>query len=78
MPKGRILVIHGTNLNLLGTREPEIYGSTTLDQINLLMDEKAQELGLSLEFFQSNHEGRLIDKLHASREEFDWVIISLL
>ena len=40
------------------------------------MDEKAQELGLSLEFFQSNHEGRLIDKLHASREEFDWVIIN--
>ena len=76
MPKGRILVIHGPNLNLLGTREPEIYGSTTLDQINLLMDEKAQELGLSLEFFQSNHEGRLIDKLHASREEFDWVIIN--
>lgn len=76
MPKGCILVIHGPNLNLLGTREPEIYGSTTLDQINLLMDEKAQELGLSLEFFQSNHEGRLIDKLHASREEFDWVIIN--
>lgn len=76
MPKGRILVIHGPNLNLLGTREPEIYGSTTLDQINLLMDDKAQELGLSLEFFQSNHEGRLIDKLHASREEFDWVIIN--
>ena len=76
MPKGRILVLHGPNLNLLGTREPEIYGTTTLDQINLLMDERGRELGLSLEFFQSNHEGKLIDRLHAARDQFDWVIIN--
>lgn len=70
------MVLHGPNLNLLGTREPEIYGTTTLDQINLLMDERGRELGLSLEFFQSNHEGKLIDRLHAARDQFDWVIIN--
>ena len=76
MAKGRVLVIHGPNLNLLGTREPEIYGETTLAQINALMNEKGQDLGLTLDFFQSNHEGRIIDFLHGAVGEFDWIVIN--
>ncbi len=56
-----ILVIHGPNLNFLGTREPEIYGKNTLDDINSLIEKKAQELSLSIRIFQSNSEGSIID-----------------
>jgi len=58
------LVLHGPNLNLFGRREPHIYGTTTLAQINAYLDTLAAELGVQLVTFQSNHEGALVDKLH--------------
>ena len=60
----KILVLHGPNLNLFGRREPHIYGTTTLTQINERLTALARELGVTLEVFQSNHEGALVDKFH--------------
>ncbi|HSP79849.1 MAG TPA: type II 3-dehydroquinate dehydratase [Myxococcaceae bacterium] len=62
----RILVIHGPNLNLLGMKEPDLYGSDSLEDINRLLLEVARQHGLELEFFQSNHEGAIIDRLQAA------------
>jgi len=59
-----ILILHGPNLNLFGRREPHIYGTTTLAEINQKLTDLATELGVNLEILQSNHEGALIDKLH--------------
>lgn len=59
----KILVIHGPNLNLLGSRETDIYGSSTLADINKLLEGVASENGVDLEFFQSNHEGEIVDKI---------------
>jgi len=59
----KVLVIHGPNLNLLGTREPEIYGKTTLDEINSGLEKLGNRLGLAVETFQSNHEGAIVDKI---------------
>ena len=67
--KARILVIHGPNLNLLGTREPEHYGRVTLSDINLALACTAENAGVDLEAFQSNHEGALIERVHAAREQ---------
>lgn len=60
----KFLVLHGPNLNLFGRREPHIYGTTTLAEINAKLQALAGEFGVALEIFQSNHEGALIDKLH--------------
>ena len=67
--KARILVVHGPNLNLLGTREPEHYGRVTLSDINLGLVRMAEGVGVDLEAFQSNHEGALIERIHAAREQ---------
>ena len=65
----RLLVLHGPNLNLLGTREPEHYGATTLAEINRALALRANAAGVSLETFQSNHEGALIERVHCAREQ---------
>ena len=62
-----ILVLHGPNLNLLGTREPEVYGHETLEDLNARLKVLAEELQVTLEIFQSNHEGQLIDRIHQAR-----------
>jgi 3-dehydroquinate dehydratase-2 len=70
----QVLVLQGPNLNLLGTREPEIYGYETLEEIHAGLRRRAQELGMALLVFQSNHEGALIDRLHA--RDFDAAIVN--
>lgn len=72
----KILVLHGANLNMLGRREPEIYGSNTLDQINEQLTQDALEWGVDLTFCQSNHEGILIDAIHAAFQVQQGILIN--
>ncbi|HEY9026215.1 MAG TPA: type II 3-dehydroquinate dehydratase [Burkholderiaceae bacterium] len=72
-----VLVLHGPNLNLLGTREPAVYGSTTLPDIDRELQQIAKEAGASLQSLQSNHEGVLIDRVHAARTDgTDFIVIN--
>jgi 3-dehydroquinate dehydratase-2 len=75
MPKS-ILVLHGPNLNLLGAREPEVYGKTTLADIDAALIAEGEKLGLEVRTFQSNHEGALIDALHDARAWAAGVILN--
>ena len=72
----RVLVIHGPNLNLLGTREPHIYGTTTMAEIDGNLVRLGSELGVDVECMQSNHEGVIIDALHGARGRIDAVVIN--
>ncbi|BBB68772.1 3-dehydroquinate dehydratase 1 [Undibacterium sp. YM2] len=73
----KLLLLNGPNLNLLGTREPATYGATTLAEIEVAAQEQAKIAGAELSFFQSNHEGALIDRIHAARnEQVDAIIIN--
>jgi len=75
MPK--VLVINGPNLNLLGTREPEIYGATTLADVEHALRAQCEALGIELSCFQSNHEGAIVDRIHAARTEgVAWILIN--
>lgn len=71
-----IWIINGPNLNMLGVREQQIYGSTSLEEINADLQVRADEAGIDLEFFQSNHEGELVDKIHKAYGLVDFIIIN--
>jgi len=72
----RVLIINGPNLNLLGTREPEVYGTTTLADIEALVTQKASALGIDVGFAQSNHEGAIIDAIQDAPGEYDAIVIN--
>ena len=72
----RILIMNGPNLNLLGTRQPEVYGATTLADIEAACTAKAETLGVTLTFMQSNHEGVLIDTVHDAKGKHDGIILN--
>ncbi|KAI0200889.1 catabolic 3-dehydroquinase [Astrocystis sublimbata] len=71
-----ILLLNGPNLNLLGTREPDIYGTTTLSDVVAQAETQASSLGISLQSFQSNHEGAIIDRIHRARGSVDAIVIN--
>jgi 3-dehydroquinate dehydratase-2 len=72
----KVFVIHGPNLNLLGKREPDIYGGSTLDEINERISREAERIGIKCEFFQSNIEGELVDIVQKAGEKADGIIIN--
>lgn len=76
MAEHKVLVLHGPNLNLLGLREPEVYGHVTLDEINRALEEVARSRGARLRILQSNHEGALIDAIHEARDWADGILIN--
>lgn len=72
----KILIINGANLNMLGVREPAVYGADTLEIINCEIEKKAIELAVETSFFQSNHEGEIIDQIHLALDNFSGIIIN--
>ena len=72
----KILIINGPNLNLLGNREKKFYGDTTLEKIKILCDEHCKKNEIECSFFQSNHEGELIEKIHSVESDFDGIIVN--
>jgi 3-dehydroquinate dehydratase-2 len=72
----KVLIINGPNLNMLGIREPDIYGKETLETINDQILNKAKNMNLDIEFIQSNHEGQIIDKIQESMGKYDYIIIN--
>ena len=76
MTERRLLLVNGPNLNLLGTRQPEVYGSTTLAEIEARVAELAAESGLQVRSVQSNHEGALVDAIHAARADCAGIVIN--
>lgn len=76
MNAARVLVLHGPNLNLLGEREPGIYGRHSLDEINAALRAQGSQAGAQLQFFQSNHEGALIDRIQSAPDEADGILIN--
>lgn len=71
-----ILVINGPNLNMLGIREPDIYGKSTYADLCRLIEAKAEEIGITVELFQSNHEGSIVDKIQESYQKVDGIVIN--
>ncbi len=76
MASKKVLVIHGPNLNMLGKREPEIYGTTSLDDINKRLTELGKKIGLIVDTFQSNHEGAIVDKIQEASQKYEGLIIN--
>lgn len=72
----RVLVINGPNLNLLGRREPEVYGASTLEEIEAALTSRAEELGVAVSFFQSNHEGAIVDALQGAAGDAEAVVLN--
>jgi 3-dehydroquinate dehydratase-2 len=72
----KIIVVNGPNLNLLGTREQDVYGTVTLAEIAAAVAREAQMLGMDLDFIQTNHEGEIIDKIHEAKGTYDLIIIN--
>lgn len=72
----QLLALHGPNLNLLGVREPGLYGTASLDAINAELGQRAAELGAGIDCFQSNHEGALVDRIHGARGAVDGILIN--
>ena len=72
----KILIIHGPNLNMLGKREPDIYGATTLEEINAALTSKAKRLGAEVAFFQSNSEGEIVSNIQDAMSKFEGVVIN--
>ena len=75
-PQKKILVIHGPNLNMLGKREPHIYGHQSLDEINRELKDRGGQLGIEVEAFQSNHEGEIVDRIQQALDNCDGIIIN--
>lgn len=72
----KVLIINGPNLNFLGIRETSVYGSMTLSEINSIIDRKCNAFGIEAQFFQSNHEGEIVDKIQESYNKIDYLIIN--